>query len=304
MLENFYQNKRRYDRSRDENQLLGGTSNYLSTECEPYRYQLTQDLSKVLKTAPCGAVANSLFNDTFTIYYNHKLSNNPIKLNISKKDLAWSSDRKFKFRNPANFIHTVKPVNWHKNITQLENGFQNEDLMVWMRTAAFPTFKKLYGRILLEENSKLAHKIPIPMEEANHTTFKSILKLKNRIKDYFTNKANESIMSFYNETEAKMPVIQLHKTLYRLPKGQYFIDIEYNYMIKQINGRKFFILANVSWIGGRCNFLAISYIVVGCLCFMAAIVLFFIHIYHGNMDFDTAILMVDPDTGLIKHEQI
>ena len=62
MLENFYQNKRRYDRSRDENQLLGGTSNYLSTECEPYRYQLTQDLSKVLKTAPCGAVANSLFN--------------------------------------------------------------------------------------------------------------------------------------------------------------------------------------------------------------------------------------------------
>ena len=120
----------------------------------------------------------------------------------------------------------MKPVNWHKNITQLENGFQNEDLMVWMRTAAFPTFKKLYGRILLEENSKLAHKIPIPMEEANHTTFKSILKLKNRIKDYFTNKANESIMSFYNETEAKMPVIQLHKTLYRLPKGQYFIDIE------------------------------------------------------------------------------
>lgn len=26
-------------------------------------------------------------------------------------------------------------------------GFQNEDLIVWMRTAAFPTFRKLYRRI-------------------------------------------------------------------------------------------------------------------------------------------------------------
>ena len=27
------------------------------------------------------------------------------------------------------------------------NGYQNEALMVWMRTAAFPSFVKLYGRI-------------------------------------------------------------------------------------------------------------------------------------------------------------
>ena len=44
------------------------------------------------------------------------------------------------------------------NITQLPNGYENEDLIVWMRTAAFPSFKKLYGRILIEENSKLAEK--------------------------------------------------------------------------------------------------------------------------------------------------
>jgi len=25
--------------------------------------------------------------------------------------------------------------------------------MVWMRTAAFPTFKKLYGRLLMKDNS-------------------------------------------------------------------------------------------------------------------------------------------------------
>ena len=71
-------------------------------------------------------------------------------------------------------------------------------------------------------------------------------------------------------------------------------------MVKQFNGRKFFILANVSWLGGKCYFLALTYIVVGCLCFIAAIVLFFIHVYFGNMHYNTAILLVDTNTSLVK----
>lgn len=33
------------------------------------------------------------------------------------------------------------------------NGFINEDLIVWMREAAFPNFKKLYGEPELENPS-------------------------------------------------------------------------------------------------------------------------------------------------------
>lgn len=47
----------------------------------------------------------------------------------------------------------IKPQNWRKNIWELDpsnpenNGLQNEDLIVWMRTAALPTFRKLYRRL-------------------------------------------------------------------------------------------------------------------------------------------------------------
>ena len=47
----------------------------------------------------------------------------------------------------------VKPQNWRKPIWELDptnpdnNGLQNEDLIVWMRTAALPTFRKLYRRL-------------------------------------------------------------------------------------------------------------------------------------------------------------
>lgn len=48
---------------------------------------------------------------------------------------------------------SAKPPHWARPIYELDtedpgnNGFVNEDFIVWMRTAAFPTFKKLYRRL-------------------------------------------------------------------------------------------------------------------------------------------------------------
>ena len=47
----------------------------------------------------------------------------------------------------AAFKNTRKPPNWPVHICDLENGYQNEDLVVWMRTAALPNFRKLYRRV-------------------------------------------------------------------------------------------------------------------------------------------------------------
>jgi LEM3 (ligand-effect modulator 3) family / CDC50 family len=66
-LTNFYQNHRRYVKSRDDNQLLGSHRTYsqLSSDCEPFRGISNSSLTGGgVAYAPCGAIANSLFNGT------------------------------------------------------------------------------------------------------------------------------------------------------------------------------------------------------------------------------------------------
>lgn len=55
---------------------------------------------------PCGLIAKSLFNDTFKITYypteaDAKAGTNPTAMTdkISKADIAWESDVKYKFKN-------------------------------------------------------------------------------------------------------------------------------------------------------------------------------------------------------------
>lgn len=68
------------------------------------------------------------------------------------------------------FKDYARPLLWKKNIWDLDpendenNGFQNEDLIVWMRTAALPTFRKLYRRI---DHSQEAYKDGLP--KGNYT---------------------------------------------------------------------------------------------------------------------------------------
>ncbi|KAK1793557.1 hypothetical protein P4O66_011934 [Electrophorus voltai] len=160
-LSNFYQNHRRYVKSRDDSQ-LNGDKRFLtnpSKECEPYR------MNDKMPIAPCGAIANSLFNDTLELYYVYP-NGTKTAIHLVKTDIAWWTDKHVKFRNPAGnndnltitFQETTNPINWHKPVYELDptepdnNGFINEDFIVWMRTAALPTFRKLH-RIIQKKDS-------------------------------------------------------------------------------------------------------------------------------------------------------
>jgi len=161
-LTNFYQNHRRYVKSRSDKQLYGDLVSRPSEDCSPFLENNNE--SKIY--APCGAIANSLFNDTITLQYKDGAEWKPVQ--VTGKGIAWESDKKYKFKNPIEAkspaelekafrdAGTIKPMDWQKEIWELDltdpenNGFLNEDLIVWMRTAALPNFRKLYRKVIQE----------------------------------------------------------------------------------------------------------------------------------------------------------
>ncbi|KAK3004510.1 hypothetical protein RJ639_017960 [Escallonia herrerae] len=135
-LDNYYQNHRRYVKSRSDQQLLHGLQHNDTSSCTP------EESSNGLPIVPCGLIAWSLFNDTYSF------SRGTHKLRVNRKNIAWKSDRNHKFGKQ------VYPFNF-QNGTLIGGGkldpniplSDQEDLIVWMRTAALPSFRKLYGRI-------------------------------------------------------------------------------------------------------------------------------------------------------------
>lgn len=145
-LDNFYQNHRRYVKSRSDKQLRDNSSADDTSACKP------EDTANGKIIVPCGLIAWSLFNDTY------EFSRNSQPLNVGKKDISWKSDREHKFGSdvyPRNF-QTGSLIGGGRLDSSIPLSEQ-EDLIVWMRTAALPTFRKLYGKIEmdLQENETI-----------------------------------------------------------------------------------------------------------------------------------------------------
>ncbi|XP_054433220.1 cell cycle control protein 50C-like [Pteronotus mesoamericanus] len=151
-LYGFHQNLYRYSLSRSNIQLMGKDVKNVGN-CDSFRN--TRNGTPI---CPCGAIANSIFNDTIILLYNLN-SSIYIKVPMLSSGITWWTDKFIKFQNPYSnnlpsaFAGTAKPPYWPKPIYELDeedsgnNGFINEDFIVWMRTAAFPTFKKLHRRL-------------------------------------------------------------------------------------------------------------------------------------------------------------
>ncbi|TKR70513.1 hypothetical protein L596_022535 [Steinernema carpocapsae] len=166
-LDNYFQNLRTYMKSRDDEQLLGKVVILDKKETACKKPYLKASLKgKKAFIAPCGAIANSMFNDTFELYYFGE------KVPFTYKGVAWEVDKTVKFKNPTGKLweelkqKTAKPTNWLKHVTELDledpdnNGYQNVDFIVWMRTAALPNFRKLYRILDRSKSPTFARGLP------------------------------------------------------------------------------------------------------------------------------------------------
>ncbi|KAI7739596.1 hypothetical protein M8C21_022621, partial [Ambrosia artemisiifolia] len=138
-LDNFYQNHRRYVNSRSEKQLRDPDEADETDDCKPINNLNGNEDAPIV---PCGLVAWSLFNDTYKFFKGNKA------IDIDKKGIAWKSDKNYKFGS------NVYPKNFQKGeligggaLDESKPLSEQEGLIVWMKTAALPTFRKLYGKI-------------------------------------------------------------------------------------------------------------------------------------------------------------
>ncbi|KAI6229926.1 Protein of unknown function DUF284,transmembrane eukaryotic family-containing protein [Aphelenchoides fujianensis] len=178
-LRNFHQNARRYARNWNPKQLTGDLG--CTTSCsDPYknvrlnvsqaecrsrqrpsdkcRDTFWEDGACRRAIAPCGAIANSMFNDTFEL-----LDPNGRPVPLTYEGLLPTS-APIRFNNPRLLpsernlcdvfnSRTARPPSWTKSPCELDpsnpenNGFQNFDFMVWMNVAALPNFRKPYRRL-------------------------------------------------------------------------------------------------------------------------------------------------------------
>ncbi|CAO3607165.1 unnamed protein product [Mucor fragilis] len=149
-LTNFYQNHRKYVKSLSYNQLHGDviTPADAASSCSPVATE--PGTNKIYY--PCGLIANSMFNDTFSVAFVNPPGSAPsLPMEFSEKDIAWPADKKRLASTSMDPSQLVPPPNWQK---KYPNGYTADDIFhpqddehfqVWMRTSWYPTFRKLYS---------------------------------------------------------------------------------------------------------------------------------------------------------------
>ncbi|KAK8952727.1 putative ALA-interacting subunit 2 [Platanthera guangdongensis] len=158
-LDNYYQNHRRYIKSRSDQQLLHGLQQKDISSCK------SMESSNGLPIVPCGLISWSLFNDTFAFDVKGG------KLNVNRTNISWKSDRDHKFSK------NVYPFNF-QNDSLIGGGkldpsiplSEHEDLIVWMRVSALPKFRKLYG--VIEEDLDAGELLTVHLAN-NYNTYNS-----------------------------------------------------------------------------------------------------------------------------------
>ncbi|KAK0616113.1 ligand-effect modulator 3 family [Bombardia bombarda] len=163
-LENFYQNHRRYVGSFNAKQLLGdavdGTTINTST-CDPVAHNAE---GKIIY--PCGVVANSIFNDTFSSPVLLNAANtsdqNPLEYHMENNTgITWPGLQDLYGETKYKLDEIAPPPNWYEryrygytDTNRPINPAKDPHFQNWMMLAASPNFYKLYQR---NDNDVMSH---------------------------------------------------------------------------------------------------------------------------------------------------
>ncbi|EGV64319.1 alkylphosphocholine resistance protein lem3 [Yamadazyma tenuis] len=150
-LEKFYANHRRFVKSYSEEQIIGHAASKHTVKetsgqnCQP----MSTHKGKIIY--PCGLIANSMFNDTFSSTLS-AVNGTADDYKLTNKGIAWSKDKNRFKKTKYSHKDIVPPPNWYKrfpngyNETNVPDVSTWEEFQNWMHPAGLPTFNKLVLR--------------------------------------------------------------------------------------------------------------------------------------------------------------
>ena len=278
-LTNFYQNHRRFVRSRSEVQLAGGerTKAQLS-DCDPILTpvnspgvtQLNISTTPAVVPAyssvnyndmyysPCGLVPWSMFNDSFVL---SEVTTNRLICDTRQFDKTLSA-RPFA---GANMSCVKSGITWDTDLEKFAPPIFSEQSWTGDR------------RLYTQDNNGSG-----PLLVNSSDPF-----LQN---GWYANEAGHSVpintdldLIVWSRTASMPSFIKLLRIINTsLPAGNYTLLVHDTFNVSSFGGTKTLSLQTTSWVGGRNDFLGYAYVVVGSVSIVLALVLFVLHRVWNN----------------------
>ncbi|KAH9258977.1 hypothetical protein BASA81_002597 [Batrachochytrium salamandrivorans] len=278
-LTNFFQNHRRYVKSRNDLQVGGGfvPDATLSTSCDPQASYVSNTTGLIY--APCGLIATSHFNDAFFVQ-------SPSTVSMNEKNIAWPTDLSLKFKNPTNKASspvTERPLNnWSKyqylwqTYDQMSCYNSITGMLAGCQTWAQVTGDaQVYGKGCAQCNvgdvPRYEGGVPPPGFPAPFDA--SINALGNATSPFGF---RDEHFVVWMRTAGLSKFRKLYGTLIPPPGGfkagdQVTFEVVPNFEVESFSGTKALVLATMTPTGGKSDVLGIAYLVVGSLCVLIAL---------------------------------
>lgn len=291
-LTNFYQNHRRYVKSRDDDQLAAGDSvqtgsSAYSTNCDPWVYSTYNSTN--MQLYPCGLVARSVFNDTFTMSLKPKDSTEVLSVNLdqSSATISWEQDveKKFHQANPS--------VSTSSNLPLLE-AVDMWLLKTFPPQVCLPTSPGVIPAYVPVDTVSTESGMevvdcdfsldPPTCNFVNNACTGDLAPAANPAgwgidNAHFINWMRTAGLSTFRKLYAR-----IDQSFY--PGDVITVGLQSNFPVDSYEGTKSVVLSTVSWAGGKNSFLGVGYIVVGGLALVFTAVYTVLHLKHPRQLID------------------
>lgn len=180
---------------------------------------------------------------------------------IDETDISWATDRenKFKALSPEVEAQNADKFQFLNTTYPGVGDVTNEHFIVWMRTAALPRFRKLYGRI--------GKDIPAGSQISFDVQASACPKLPIAI-DRPLRRARRPCARAVRRSLNALFLLCLSLSCSRLHLPPDLTD----FVVSTFEGKKSLVISTLSWMGGKNPFLGIAYIVVGAICIFLSII--------------------------------